>query len=362
MSATETTVPEIHKAETPEYIKQWQEWSTDFHLTTLQPLFPIKDLIFDILEHEKSAYTLIRVSKELYDRIIPWLYFDITLNVKTIDCFKYGLLKPIGKPANQTQYRLGKRMRAALKYVENVYIMDLKAAKRLIELCTEYDDDVVKHWKRSKQPPAIFPNLKHLSLGFGLIGDIATAHTFAIKSSVHALNPPPLYELCEVIANHARAETMCMGWPHAWERPEEFYDSDCYDDIFEPTLANAVTELLICLDEYDVFEKIRIHILSSHLSEALILDDDDEEEFSAELEYEIIRHSVIRPVFMLNDLYDHCTMIDSIPESPDRPRYFVPPIVGLEEAMLEEQELMDEIKTSVVVMDETKYCPCDMWE
>ncbi|OCF34923.1 hypothetical protein I316_03470 [Kwoniella heveanensis BCC8398] len=371
MSSPISSISEEDSTPTPEYIKQWQEWSTSFNPSTLQPLHPVKDLIFDILEDEENmVYTLIRVSKELYIRIIPWLYSDMTLDSQTIDCLKYGLLRPIElttkkkkpKKHDRHRYRLGERMRAALRHVQKLDIVDCKAAEKLIGLCARYDEDVAEHCKLGSQVPAIFPNLEHLSLGFRLIGDFATAHALANRSIVHALIPPLLLGLPEAIARHMKATSICLSWPPDWDRPELLYDPDCPFDRFEPTLALAVRELLFSLNEYASFQTSRIHIDSPSLSEALLLDFDAQHKFLAQVEYEIIGDPVPQPEFMLAEVYRHHTVFDTMSQSASGPTYLVPDMEGLEEAIEELREVFDEIKRSVIVLNEDNRCPCDMWE
>ncbi|WVQ94114.1 hypothetical protein IAU59_001192 [Kwoniella sp. CBS 9459] len=245
-------------------------------------------------------------------------------------------------------------------YIRKVYIVDLKAAEKFIQLCHKYEDDVVEHWKTDAKPRAIFPNLEHLNLGSQLLSEIATAHTFAVKSIVHALDPPPIRELCKSIHTHAKPSSLCLSWPHGWERPEQLYSAEDFDDMYESTLAIAIDKVVLTLEEEASFQKVRIHIHAMYLcdTDSFI----EEKGPSASIVYDIIKQDGLRAADLVLYISDHLGDSASTFASSSRYSYIVPKIRGFEEELEEEREYKDEIQAMVTILNEKNRCPCNMWE
>ncbi|OCF34931.1 hypothetical protein I316_03478 [Kwoniella heveanensis BCC8398] len=318
MSASDSTEAK-GDAPCPEHIKQWQDWSTCFNPSTLEPLLPVKELIFDILELEIPT-TMIRVSKELYDKIIPGLYFEIHLSDERIDRLMYGLLHPIegSDSANgngdDDQYHLGIRKKKAFEHVE--YLV-------------------------------IFPLLK----------DMATAYTFCRRSFVHALNHPLVMRLPEIIGRHAKAKSTCLVWPLLWERPEELFDPENDDDIFEPTIAIAMQATMQRLKQKAGFDKVRIHIRAFDLQEASTYEPEDDS--SPEIVYDIIPQPSLSAEDLFNALFDH-DLWGTVKENVNvRLRYLVPQLQGYQEELEREGDLAKHhLDGKAAVIDDETSCPC----
>ncbi|OCF39927.1 hypothetical protein I317_06301 [Kwoniella heveanensis CBS 569] len=361
MSASDSTEAK-GDAPCPEHIKQWQDWSTCFNPSTLEPLLPVKELIFDILELEIPT-TMIRVSKELYDKIIPGLYFEIHLSDERIDRLMYGLLHPIegSDSANgngdDDQYHLGIRKKKAFEHVEYLVMLHKDAAEKFIKICGHYEDDVVEHWKLDGPPSPIFPNLEHVHLSFPLLKDMATAYTFCRRLSVHALNHPLVMRLPEIIGRHAKAKSTCLVWPLLWERPEELFDPENDDDIFEPTIAIAMQATMQRLKQKANIDKVRIHIRAFDLQEASTYEPEDDS--SPEIVYDIIPQPSLSAEDLFNALFDH-DLWGTVKEKVNvRLRYLVPQLQGYQEELEREGDLAKHhLEGKAAVIDDETSCPC----
>ncbi|TYJ55114.1 hypothetical protein B9479_004253 [Cryptococcus floricola] len=132
----------------------------DFHLTTLEPLCSVHDVILAFLE-ESSPALLLRVSPEFHTKILPMLYTRVVLNADNAAAFFYGVTD--GKDGRKAK---------SLEMVRTIVFSDPEAMEGVMRQVyqppkSRSSDPFWRPLPEVTYP--ILPNARHLQIGWPVL-------------------------------------------------------------------------------------------------------------------------------------------------------------------------------------------------
>ncbi|KAK6904690.1 hypothetical protein I204_06711 [Kwoniella mangroviensis CBS 8886] len=351
-----------------EALHSWNQYTSTFQLSTMEPLESIRHLIFQILIDEISL-TLIRVSKHFYDTITPSLYQVVELDKNNTHKVFWGMLiqlkEKVDNPnpsPNQSKtsaestgkkkekekknWKIGERKLNLLKMIQYITFEDSQSVDKFFKKVKIFDS--VNHLNGLKEYQRILTSVKHVRFGKDLVGSSSTDFTKLRRSFFDRITDYGLVDYLEEIMFHAQPLSICLEWPRTWERDERYLDVEDDNDLFEPTLAYAIDDILEELIKHNGKGnkfKFRIHIHSFYFHEAIYI------LYEFPLDYGMI--------FDLDDKPGEGTVHDLIHEMEGLKEELKIEFTGVKEGSVKDDDFISRIHTTE---EEELYCPCDSVE
>ncbi|WWC97581.1 hypothetical protein V866_004465 [Kwoniella sp. B9012] len=382
-------IPSASAHESSEASHSWNQYTSTFQLSTMEPLEPIRHLIFQILIDE-IPLTLIRVSKHFYETITPKLYQVVELDKNNTHKVFWGMLIQLKekvdnpnsgpnqpktsdestgkkKEKEKKNWKIGERKLNLLKMIQYITFEDPQSVDKFFKKVKIFDS--VNHLNGLKEFQRILTSVKHVRFGKDLVGSLSSDFTKLRRSFFDRLTYYGLVDYLEEIMFHAQPLSICLEWPGAWERDEKYFDAGDENDLFEPTLAYAIDDILEELIKHNGKGnqlKLRIHIHSFYFHEAICI----LEKFP--LDYEMIFDLDDKPGEdnvhnVINEIWSHYLFSDF--EGKHKIKYFIWEMEGLKEELekfssvkegaVQDDDFISRIRTTE---EQDLYCHCDSIE
>ncbi|WVQ64290.1 uncharacterized protein L199_002452 [Kwoniella botswanensis] len=190
-------VPSGSTQESSEALHSWNQYTSTFQLSTMEPLESIRHLIFQILIDE-IPLTLIRVSKHFYETITPKLYQVVELDKNNTHKVFWGMLIQLKekvdnpnsgpnqpktsdestgkkKEKEEKNWKIGERKLNLLKMIQYITFEDSQSVDKFFKKVKIFDS--VDHLNGLKEYQRILTSVKHVRFGKDLVGSLSTDFT-----------------------------------------------------------------------------------------------------------------------------------------------------------------------------------------